>query len=131
MIAAAPSPFPKGVDRAGVVLSLACAVHCAAMPLVAGLLPLIGLHDAVPEAIETGLLLATGAVAVVSLLGGCRHHRQWRPWLLVGGGLGSIAAGRLLVEGSPWAETGLVVAGALLLVAARLVNWRLCCAPKT
>jgi hypothetical protein len=133
MISAASSLWPRGLDRAGVILSSACAVHCALMPLAAGLLPLLGLHDSVPEVLESVLLLASGAIAVVSLLGGCRHHRQWRPWLLVGAGLAAIAVGRLVIEADvwgAWGETTLVVAGALLIASAHVANWRLCCAPR-
>jgi hypothetical protein len=122
--------FPGGLDRAGVVLSSACALHCALMPAVAGVLPIIGLNDVVPETVESMLLLTSVIVAMVSLAGGCRHHRQWRPWLFLFGGLALISVGRLLLDEVRWFETGIVTTGALLIATAHLVNSRLCCASR-
>jgi hypothetical protein len=100
------------------------------MPAVAGVLPIIGLNDVVPETIESMLLLTSVIVAMASLAGGCRHHRQRRPWLFLFGGLALISVGRLRFEEVRWFETGLVTTGALLIATAHLVNWRLCCASR-
>lgn len=117
------------LDRTGVFVSTACAVHCALMPLLAGMLPLIGLDDRLPEAVEPVALVASVALAAVSLTGGCLHSRQWQPWLYLGAGVGAIAFGRFAVEDVAWLETVSVVTGALLLATAHLVNRRLCCTP--
>lgn len=122
-----PSVFPQGLDRAGMVLSSACAVHCALMPSIAGLLPLVGLQVVASEATESLILGATLLLAVASLAGGCRHHRRMTPLLMVAAGFGSIACGRLLLEDLRWAEASTVVAGALLIGGAHMINWRLCC----
>jgi hypothetical protein len=124
------SAFAGGLDRVGVVLSSVCALHCAVMPAIAGFLPLMGLSESIPETLESVVLLTSVATAIASLTGGCRHHRQWRPWGFLLGGLSLIGAGRLLVEEVPWLEIAFVMSGALLLATAHLINWRLCCASR-
>lgn len=123
--------MPRGLDRAGFVLSTACAVHCAVVPLVAGLLPLVGLGFLLDEVVETALLLVAAGLALASLAGGCRHHGQFRPLAMVAAGFALILLGRTWLAHNELWETLLVVAGALMVAGAHAVNWRLCCAPRS
>lgn len=121
------SAVPTRLDRVGFFMSTACAVHCALMPAVAGLLPLIGLGFLAGEAAESVLLTCAAVIAVWSLAGGCRHHKQRRPIGMMVAGFALILIGRFVPEVAP-AETPLVVTGALLIAGAHLSNRRLCCA---
>jgi hypothetical protein len=121
-------PIPRGLDRAGFIMSAACAVHCALMPFVAGLLPLIGFGFLAGRHAEVVLLLAAAAIALISLIGGCRHHGRFGPLAMVGVGFTAILVGRIFLTDA--AETLLVVPGALTIALAHLANWRLCCAAK-
>lgn len=122
--------MPGGVDGAGVLVSGACALHCALMPLLAGALPVVGFEFLAGERAEAILIGASCLLAIVSLTGGCRHHGQWRPFAVVAAGFTSIAIGRTLLDEPAWAERVAVVAGALCIASAHLVNWRLCCAMR-
>lgn len=62
------SVSPQGLDRAGIVLSSACAVHCALIPFIAGLLPFVGLQFVASEATESLILGASLLLALASLL---------------------------------------------------------------
>lgn len=113
------------LDRAGMLVSVGCAIHCAAMPFAAGLLSLGGAGLVASETAETALLLAAVAIAALSLISGCCHHRQWQPIALMLAGFGFVAFGKLgASEG--WPEIASVVVGGTTIASAHLVNRRAC-----
>lgn len=115
------------LDRIGVVTSCACAVHCALMPALLGLLPLVGLGWLAEERTEWTLVCATAAVSVTSLLPSyLRQHRRAYPLATFVCGLAFIAAGRTLFDAGVKTEAVFVVAGALLVASAHFLNRRLC-----
>ena len=57
-------------DTTGACLSVACAVHCLAMPLLVAVLPLIGLGFLANESAELVLILVAIGLAVGSLAWG-------------------------------------------------------------
>jgi hypothetical protein len=68
--------------------SAACALHCAATPVLISVLPLTLPHLHVPEPVERGLIAGSLLLAVISLLSGYRRHQvRWPLWLLAGGAL--------------------------------------------
>ena len=111
-------------DTTGACLSVACAIHCLAMPLLIAVLPLIGLGFLASERAE--LVLITGAIglAIGSLALGVRHHRSWRALLILIVALVFIATARTAVEGT--FEVVFYSIGAILLASAHLVNRHLC-----
>jgi len=66
-------------DYAGVVASVACAVHCAAMPLVIGFLPALGLSFLGHPSFHQWMAGICGVVALTAFLPGWRRDRNWRP----------------------------------------------------
>jgi len=66
-------------DYAGVAASVACAVHCAAMPLVIGFLPAFGLSFLSQPSFHQWMAGVCGIVALAAFLPGWRMHRNWRP----------------------------------------------------
>jgi MerC mercury resistance protein len=115
------------LDRLGAVASLACATHCAAMPLLIGLLPLIGLGFLANEHTEWALVGFSLGVGSLSLIPSyARKHRQWRPLLLFAFGAGLIIAVRLLAEDGSRLEAPAMTLGALLIAFAHMINRRLC-----
>ncbi len=115
------------LDRAGVVLSASCALHCALMPVAVGVLTTFGFGAVASEETELLLLLSAAAVGVISLIGGCRHHRHARPLLVMAGGFALVLMARLGFEEGTTIEIATTVAGAALVASAHLVNARLCC----
>jgi hypothetical protein len=113
-------------DRAGVVVSTACAVHCTLLPLVAGLLPVLGLQRFADERIELAL------VAITALIGAVGHARAYRlrhrhvgPGLLFVAGLSMIVVTRLS-RTETIVEPVALVCGAAFAAAAHWMNLRLC-----
>jgi hypothetical protein len=115
------------LDRLGAAASLVCAVHCAAMPLLIGLLPLIGLGFLAEERTEwalVGLSIGVGSVSLIPSY--ARKHRHWRPLLLFAFGASLILIVRLLAEEGSRMEAILMALGALLIACAHMINRRLC-----
>jgi MerC mercury resistance protein len=115
------------LDWLGAAASLACAVHCAAMPLLIGLLPLVGLGFLASDHTEwalAGFSLGVGSLSLIPSY--ARKHRQWRPLLLFAFGASLIIAVRLLAEDGSRLEAPAMTLGALLIAFAHMINRRLC-----
>ena len=114
------------LDRFGAGLSLACALHCLATPVLVSLVPMVGLSVLAGESAETVLLIGSLALAGASLCWGWRVHGQVRLWVLFGAAALLIAAGRLWVEDA--AEIVFVSGGAGVLATGHVLNRRWCAA---
>jgi MerC mercury resistance protein len=117
----------NSLDRLGAAVSLACAAHCAVMPLFVGLLPLAGLGFLAGEQTEwalAGLSIGVGSLSLIPSY--ARKHRQWRPLLLFAFGASLIIVVRLLAEEGSRLEAPTMALGALLIVFAHMINRRLC-----
>jgi hypothetical protein len=114
-----------GFANIGVLASTLCAVHCLALPFLAGAAFLE--HSAVHSPVFEAALVGVAAVVGYLTLGaGYRHHRRPLPLTLLTMGL-ILLAGAHAVTASAVA-TSIAVVGALLLVTAQMVN-RSCPAP--
>ncbi len=115
------------LDWLGTAASLACAAHCAAMPSLVALLPLVGLGFLTAERTEWVLIGLSLGIGSLSLLPSyTRKHRQWRPLLLFAFGASLITAVRFFVDEGSRLNAPAMVIGALLIACAHLVNRRLC-----
>lgn len=110
-------------DALGVGASLACAIHCAVLPLLFTSVPLFGInivHNPTFEWIMIGLALAIGIQALWH--GVMRHHHsKWPVALLV--------TGFIVLIGKEWAGSAhnvMVFIALGFIVAAHYLNYRLC-----
>jgi hypothetical protein len=115
----------QAADRIGATASFLCAIHCALLPFMLALLPLVGLEFLADHRFERGFVMFACALALVALVRGFRRHQQPLPLLLAAPGLA------LLLLGVTWAEnhpivlhSALVTCGGLLLATAHYVNLR-------
>ena len=115
---------PELVDTTGACLSVACAIHCLAMPLLVAVLPLIGLGFLATERAEVFLISGAIVLAIGSLAWGVRHHRRWRALLILIVALAFVATARTAVEGA--FEVVFYSIGGILIASAHLVNRHLC-----
>ena len=115
------------LDRFGTTASLACAIHCALMPLVITLLPLIGLSFLADERVEWGLLALSAAVGTSSLCLGFREHKSRRALTILSVGIGLVTLGRILETRhlGLWGVPA-VVLGGVIIAGAHLLNRYLC-----
>jgi hypothetical protein len=111
----------------GVGAAVLCGVHCALLPLAAGLLSAIGLGLLLDERIELALLMLAGLVGVWSLWPAFRRqHGRILPLLLFAAGLLVMGWVRLTEAGETPLERPAMVAGAAAVAVAHLTNLRLC-----
>src|SRR6185312_9356705 len=69
-------------DRVGTGASLLCAIHCAALPFVLVLLPVIGLGFLANDRFEGGFVMVASILAMIVLTRGFRRHQQPLPLML-------------------------------------------------
>jgi hypothetical protein len=75
-------------DMLGIGASLACAVHCAILPVFLSALSIFGINIIHNFWVESGMILLAFTVGLSSLRHGfLRHHRSSLPFLLFFGGI--------------------------------------------
>lgn len=112
-------------DRIGATASFLCAIHCALLPFVLVLLPVVGLEFLADQRFERGFVLFACALALVALIRGFRRHQRPLPLLLAIPGLLLLLLGVTYAEDySALLHSVLVTSGGLLLASAHFVNLR-------
>ncbi|MHA6203101.1 MerC domain-containing protein [Dyella soli] len=113
------------LDRVGAMASFLCAIHCAALPFVLALLPLLGLGFLAGQGFERGFVMFACALALASLLSSYRHHHRQLPLLLALPGLALLITGVTFAEHYSIAlHSVLVTCGGLLVATAHFINLR-------
>lgn len=113
-------------DRVGAMASFLCAIHCALLPFVLALLPLLGLEFLADHRFERIFVLCACVLASFVLVRGYRRHRQSLPLRLAAPALAMLLLGVIYINGSLLIlHSVLVTCGGLLLAAAHFVNLRL------
>ncbi len=115
--------FKINWDALGIGASVACAIHCAVLPLLFTTFPLFGIniiHNQAFEWMMIGLALAIGINALWH--GYLKHHHSKWPVSLLLAGFGFLISKEWLPD---W-HIPMVVMGVSLIVAAHFLNFRLC-----
>ncbi len=110
------------LDRLGMGSALACAVHCALLPFLAGFLPLIGWGFLSGSVVEFFMLSLSFILGSISLGSSWFTHRQWKPFIFFLMGLLFIFAGHLIWHED---ESWFVALGGMLLALAHYFNLQL------
>ncbi|RYX85235.1 MerC domain-containing protein [bacterium] len=115
------------LDRAGATASFLCAIHCALMPFIVTILPLLGLSFLASEPVEWGLLGLSATLGTLSLCAGFREHRSRRVFALLGIALALLVAGRIFHDHQfgAWGPV-LMVLGGFTMMGAHMLNQVLC-----
>ncbi|HEX7338400.1 MAG TPA: MerC domain-containing protein [Rhodanobacteraceae bacterium] len=112
-------------DRVGATASLLCAVHCAALPFVLALLPLLGLGFLAGHTFERVFVLCAASLAGVALVHGYRRHGRRLPLSIAAPGLLLLVAGVMVdLDTAVAMHTVMVTIGGTLVACAHLVNLR-------
>jgi hypothetical protein len=110
-------------DLLGVTASLACAIHCAILPLLITSLPLFGLELIDNIRFEYLMIVLTLVIGIVSLWHGYRrHHHSLTPILLFMTGI------LLLFAKQRWHDYQLLFLpfAVLCIVVAHVINYKSC-----
>ena len=86
-------------DQAGIIASVACAVHCAAMPLVLSYLPVLGLGWLADESFHRVMTFVCFGLAICAFVPGWRRHGSLAPACVGALGLSIIAYAAFALEG--------------------------------
>jgi len=115
-------------DKGAIALSVVCAVHCLALPVLAVMTPAIMGYFITDESFHRWLAFVVIPFSLIALTMGCRHHKNFTVAMLGVSGLlvlvFAAAFGHDLLG-----ETGEKVAtlfGAGLIAIAHYRNYRLC-----
>lgn len=110
-------------DVLGIGASLACAIHCALLPLFLTSLPLFGINIIENKSFEAGMILLAFFVGSYSLYHGYRkHHHSLLPGLLFVMGFAFLVVKEFYVHYMTW----LLVPAVLLIISAHILNYRSC-----
>lgn len=117
------NPWAVTADRVGATASFLCAVHCALLPFVIALLPLIGLGFLADHRFERIFVACAALLASVTIITAWRRHRRLHALFLLAPGITLLLAGIMIdISAHAWLHTGLVVSGGVLVASAHGVN---------
>ncbi len=110
-------------DALGIATSIACAIHCALLPVLVTSLPVFGIN------IVDNLYFEWGMIAIAFLVGGyslfhgyIKHHRSFLPILIFSTGFLFLVLKQFFDE----LEISFLLLAVALIISAHYYNYRLC-----
>lgn len=110
------------LDQIGITASIACAIHCAALPLVVTYLPLIGLEFLANVWVEISMIVLSLCIGTWSLSASYKRHHNFLPVLVLVAGFALIAIGHFFLHEL---EAFLIPLGGCTIAGAHYLNWKL------
>ena len=115
--------FKINWDAFGIAASVACAIHCAVLPLILSSLPLFGINIIENQGFEFIMIALAFIMGVYSLYHGRKkHHHSFYPMLLFAAGISLLFIKSMLHSHSLM----LLLPAVSLIVIAHYVNYKLC-----
>jgi|TARA_B110000091_G_C13570804_1_gene372437 hypothetical protein len=112
------------LDRIGITATSLCALHCILLPVLLPALPLLGLSFLADHAWEHIFLIITAILGTVALFSGFKkYHRRLYPFYLLFLGIGIYW---IKHDFSEAIQPYFIIIGASLIVAAHVINLKLC-----
>lgn len=110
-------------DALGIGASLACAIHCALLPLFLSSVPLFGVNIIHNTGFEVGMIVLAFCIGTYSLYHGFKkHHHSWTPLLLFTIGFIFLVVKQFFIH----VETWLLIPAVFFIITAHLINYRSC-----
>ncbi len=107
----------------GVSAAVACAIHCALLPLLISTLPLFGINILDNVYFEIGMMSTALLIGGLTLFHGYRkHHHRLAPLLLFLVGMSLLILKHFFAANILW----LVIPSSVLIISAYYLNWKLC-----
>ncbi len=115
--------FKINWDAFGIAASVACAIHCAVLPLILSSLPLFGINIIENQGFEFLMIALAFVVGVYSLYHGRKkHHHSYYPMVLFAAGISLLFIKSILHSHSLM----LLIPAVSLVVIAHYLNYKLC-----
>ncbi len=116
-------PLKINWDVMGIATSIACAIHCALLPVIMSTLPVFGVNIIHNSAFEWGMISLAFCVGSFSLFHGyIKHHRSWLPVMIFSFGFIFL----VLKQFYPVLEHWFLAIAVVCIVSAHFYNYRLC-----
>jgi uncharacterized membrane protein YoaK (UPF0700 family) len=115
--------FKINWDAFGIAASVACAIHCAVLPLILSSLPLFGINIIENQGFEFLMIALAFVVGVYSLYHGRKkHHHSYYPMVIFAAGISLLFIKSMLHSHSLM----LLLPAVSLVVIAHYLNYKLC-----
>ncbi len=115
--------FKINWDALGITASLACAIHCALLPLFFTSLPIFGLNIIENPIVEVGMVVLAFLIGINSLYHGFRrHHHSYLPMIVFVIGFLCLILKLFFVAYEGW----LLIPAVAGIVLAHIINYRSC-----
>jgi len=110
-------------DAAGIITSIACAIHCALLPVLLTSLPVFGVDIINNMYFEWGMILLALVIGCYALVHGyIKHHKSLLPLVIFLAGFSILVLKQFMHSHEVW----LLGPAVVLIVAAHYINYRLC-----
>jgi hypothetical protein len=115
--------FKINYDALGIAASIACAIHCAVLPLVISSLPILGINIINNFWVEIFMIVLAMGIGLYSLTHGFKkYHNSRLPIIFFLGGMVLIMLKQILHAFQLW----LLVPGVILVIIAHYLNFIKC-----
>ncbi|NBO49575.1 MAG: MerC domain-containing protein [Chitinophagia bacterium] len=115
--------FKINYDALGIAASVACAIHCALLPLLMSSLPILGINIINNVFFEYGMILLAAAIGIYSLMHGFKkHHHQYTPIIIFSIGIVLL----LLKQAIDSYRLVLLIPAVMLIICAHVINYLNC-----
>jgi multisubunit Na+/H+ antiporter MnhG subunit len=115
--------FKINWDAFGIATSVACAIHCAVLPLILSSLPLFGINIIENQGFELLMIGLAFVVGVYSLYHGRKkHHHSYTPLLLFSVGIVLMIVKSISQSHALW----LLIPAVIAVITAHFLNYKLC-----
>jgi hypothetical protein len=115
--------FKINYDALGIAASVACAIHCAVLPLVMSSLPILGINIINNFWFEIFMIVLAMGIGLHSLTHGFKkHHHRLLPIIVFVIGISLLLVKQILHKYQIW----FLVPAVILIVAAHYINYRQC-----
>lgn len=115
--------FKINYDALGIAASIACAIHCAVLPLLMTSLPIFGINIIKNTAFEYGMILLAAGIGINALRHGFnKHHHKKTPFVIFSIGIVLL----LLKQSFEEYQLFFLIPAIGLIIAAHTINFLSC-----
>lgn len=115
--------FKINYDALGIAASIACAIHCAVLPLLMTSLPIFGINIIKNTAFEYGMILLAAGIGLYALRHGFKkHHHKKTPVLIFSLGIVLL----LIKQSMEEYQLYFLIPSMILIVSAHTINYLSC-----
>lgn len=120
--------LPINGDKLSISLSILCALHCLALPIIITMLPATFGVFLESEAFHLWMVIAVIPVSLYAFTLGCKKHRNYSVITMGVIGLAFLVSALVLEEvlASEFAEKGLTMIGVCIIALSHFMNFRMC-----